>query len=171
MENIQMLVRKLSMSILDKRAVSNVISGTVMTGAVIALSLAVFSWSESKALDYKGEFGDAVDIETARLGEKLVFEYISYGNPSYDISVYVINCGIKDNVGIKTVYVSNDTWLETYSTPTLYFLDGTPIPDQDLDVGDEGYVIVFFSSDLSSGYYDVRIVTERGATFGSNFMV
>ena len=166
-----MLVRKLSMSILDKRAVSNVISGTVMTGAVIALSLAVFSWSESKATDYRGEFGDTVDIETARLGEKLVYEYVSYGNPSYDISVYLMNCGTEDNVEIKTVYVSNDTWLETYSTPTLYFLDGTPIPDQDLDVGDEGYLIVFFSSDLSDGYYDVRIVTERGATFGSNFMV
>ena len=45
-------------------------------------------------------------------------------------------------VEIKTAYVSNSTWLETFSTPTLYFLDGTLIPDQDLDVGEEGYFVL-----------------------------
>jgi len=166
-----MLVRKISRIIFDKRAVSNAISATMLTGAVIALSLAVFGWSQTRALDYNREFGETVDAETAKLKEKLVFEYVSYGNPSYDTSVYLFNCGTVDDIEIKSAYVSNSTWLETFSTPTLYFLDGTSIPDQDLDVGEEGYFILLFSSDLSSGYYDVNIVTARGATFGSNFMV
>jgi hypothetical protein len=160
---------KIFRRIFDKRAVSNAISATILTGAVIALSLAVFGWSESRSSDYSKEFSDTVDAETERLKEKLVFEYVSYGNPSEDITIYLLNCGTIDNVEIKSVYVSNSTWLHTFSTPTLHFLDGTTIPDQDLDVGEEGY---FFLSplSLSSGYYNVKVVTERGATFGSNFM-
>jgi len=59
------------------------------------------------------EFSETVDAETARLKEKLVFEYVSYGNPSYDIAVYLLNCGTIDDVEIKRVYIANDTWLQT----------------------------------------------------------
>ncbi len=155
--------------IFDKRAVSNTISVTILTGAVIALSLAVFSWSQSRSSEYSREFSETVDAETSRLKEKLVFEYVSYGNPSDDITAYLLNCGTIDDVKIKSIYVSNGTWLQTFSAPTLNFLDGTPIPDQDLDVGEEGYVVLG-SLSLSSGYYNVKVVTERGITFGSNFM-
>ena len=160
---------RISRMILDKRAISNTVSATILTGAVIALSLAVLGWSEGRSSDYNKEFGETVDAETARLKEKLVFEYVSYGNPS-DVAVYLFNCGTIDNVEMKSVYVSNSTWLQTFSTPTLYSLDGTPIPDQDLDVGEEGYFVLSLSSSLSSGYYSIKVVTVRGATFGANFM-
>ena len=156
--------------IFDKRAVSNAISATILTGAVIALSLGVFGWSQSRSSDYSKEYGETVDAETDRLKEKLVFEYVSYGNPSDDITVYLLNCGTIGDVEIKSIYVSNSTWFRIFSAQTLHFLDGTPIPDQDLDVGEEGYFVLLFSSSLSSGYYNVKVVTQRGATFGSNFM-
>ena len=158
-------------AIFDKRAVSNAISATILTGAVIALSLAVFSWSQSRSSDYNREFGDTVDAETARLKEKLVFEYVSYGNPMYDITVYLFNCGTIDDVEIKSVYVTNDTWLQTFSAPILQFLDNTEIPDQDLDVNEEGYFVLSLSSSLSSGYYNIRVVTARGSTFSAKLVV
>jgi len=52
----------------------------------------------------------------------------------------------------------------------LYSLEGSPIPDQDLDVGEEGHLVLELSSSLSSGYYSVKIVTERGTKFVSSFV-
>ena len=166
-----MLVKSIFKMIYNKRAVSNTISATILTGAVIALSLAVFGWSESRSSDYSREFGETVDVETARLKEKLVFEYIFYGNPSENITVYLFNGGTISDVEIKSAYVIKGDWFLAFSTPTLYFLNGTVIPDQDLDVWEEGYIVLELSSSLWSGYYSVKVVTVRGATFGSNFVV
>ena len=162
---------RISRILFNKRAVSNAVSTTILAGAVIALSLAVFAWSESRSEDYSQEFSETVDAETARLKEKLVFEYVSYGNPSYDISVYLLNCGTIDDVEIKRVYIANDTWLQSFPSPILYFLDHTEMSDQDLDVGEEAYVVVTLSSTLSSGYYNIQVVTIRGETFGAKFLV
>ncbi len=161
--------RRIWRRIFDKRAVSNAISVTILTGAVIALSLAVYSWSESRSRIYSKEYDETIDAETARLKEKLVFEYVSYDNSSDDLTAYLLNCGTIDDVEIKSVYVSSDTSLLTFSNATLYYLDGTPIPD--LDVGEEGYFVLSLSTSLSSGYYNVRVTTVRGATFAAKFMV
>lgn len=133
------------------------VSAAIFTGAVIMLSLAVFGWS--------------FDTETAKIKEKVVFEYISYGNPSNNITVYLFSYGTIDNVEIKNVCVSSDGWFKAFSNPPLYFLNGTHIPDQDLDVGEDGYFILPLSTGLASGYYNVKVVTARGSTFDSNFVV
>ncbi len=166
-----MLVRRISKVILNKQAVSNTVSATILTGAVIALSLTVFSWSESRSADYSSQFSETVEAETARLKEKLVFEYLFYCNPSHNITVYLFNCGTVDDVEIKSVYVIKSDWYITFSTPTLYYLDGTPIPNQVLDVGEEGYLVLELSSSLSSGYYNIKVVSVRGSSFDSKFVV
>jgi len=167
-----MLVRRILRIIFDKRAVSNVISATILTGVVIALSLSMFAWAQGRTSVYNSEYKETVDVETAKLKEKLVFEHVFYGNSPCNISVYLLNCGTIDDVEIKSVYIiKGSSWLETFSIPTLYFLNGTQIPDQDLDVGEEGYFVLSLSSTLSSGYYNIKIVTVRGASFDSNFVV
>ena len=170
-ENLQMLVKKVSRVVFDKRAVSNTVSATILTGVVIALSLAVFSWAQSTSSDYNTEFGETVDAETARLKEKLVFEYIFYDDP--DLTVFLLNCGTIDGVKIKTVYIydSSNTLIETFSNPTLYsFLSLDEIPGQALDRGDEGRLLLS-PLDLSPGFFNIRVVTVRGATFDSGFVV
>ena len=169
--SIRMLVKRIFRIFLDRKAVNNVISTVILTGAVIALSLAVFGWSESRSLDYSEEFAETVDAETARLKEKLVSEYVFYGDPSFDVSLYVLNCGTIDDVQIKSVHVVKSVVLESFLTPTLYLLNGVQIPDQDLDVGEEAYFVLSLTSALSSGYYSMRIVTVRGAIFYEDFVV
>lgn len=166
-----MLARRIPRIIFDKRAVSNVISATILTGVVIALSLSMFTWAQGRTSVYNNEYRETVDAETAKLKEKLTFEYVFYGNPS-NITVYLLNCGTIDDVEIKNVYVSNSTWLSNPSFSTLKFLNGIEIPDQDLDVGEEGYfVLSLLSTNLKRGaYYCVKVVTVRGATFDSNFV-
>jgi len=167
-----MLARRIPRIIFDKRAVSNVISATILTGVVIALSLSMFAWAQGRTSVYNNEYRETVDAETAKLKEKLIFEYVFYGNPSDDITVYLLNCGTIDDVEIKNVYVSNSTWLSNPSFSTLKFLNGTEIPDQDLDVGEEGYfVLSSLSTNLKTGaYYCVKVVTVRGATFDRSFV-
>ena len=154
----------------DKRAVSNVISAVILTGAVIALSLAVFGWSESKAIDYGNEYSETVDAETAKLQEKLAFEYVYYACTG-DLSIYLLNYGTIDGIEIKTVYVfdsSGALGCEPFVGPTLYLFQSEE-EITELDKGDEGRLVLACS--LSNGYYNVRIVTERGATFDTNFVV
>jgi len=165
-----MLTRRILRIIFDKRAVSNVISATILTGVVIALSLSMFAWAQGRTSVYNSEYRETVDAETAKLKEKLEFEYVFYGNPSDDITVYLLNCGTIDDVEIQNVYVSNSTWLQNFPTPSLKLLNDTPI--QDLDVGEEGYFVLSpLSTNLKRGaYYCVKVVTVRGVTFDSNFV-
>lgn len=165
------VMRRISRVIFDKRAVSQVVSATILTGAVVALSLAVFSWSQSRSSDYNEELGETYDTEMARLKEKLFFEYVFYCNPSEDITIYLLNCGRIDDVEIENVFFTNGSWGQASSNPILYFLNGSDIPDQDLDVAEEGYLVLELSTTLSSGYCSVKVVTARRMTFASNFVV
>ena len=172
MESLKMLIRKISKIIFDKRAVNNAVSATILTGVVISLSLAVFGWAQTRSSDYNSEFSETVDSETARLKEKLAFEYVFYDDSSENLTVFLLNCGTIDGIKIKTVYVydSGNDLVEVFSDPPLYSFQGwEEISGQALDMGDEGRLVILL--ELEGGFYNIRVVTERGATFDSGFVV
>jgi len=164
-----MLVRRILRIIFDKRAVSNVISATILTGVVVALSLSMFAWAQGRSSVYNNEYRETVDAETAKLKEKLAFEYVYYAD---DLSIYLLNCGTIDDIQIKTVYIynSNNTLLEIFSNPQLYLFQSL-VEISDLDRGEEGRLFLALSTSLEPGaYYCVKIITVRGATFDTNFV-
>jgi hypothetical protein len=164
-----MLVRRIFRIIFDKRAVSNVISATILTGVVIALSLSMFAWAQGRSSVYNNEYRETVDAETAKLKEKLAFEYVYYED---DLSIYLLNCGTIDDIQIKTVYIydSGNTLLEIFSNPQLYLFQSL-VEISDLDRGEEGRLVLELSTILEQGaYYCVKIITVRGATFDTNFV-
>jgi len=164
------LVRRTLRKCFDRRAVSQVISAVILTGAAIALSMAVLAWATSRSFDYTKDYGEVTDSEIARLKERLTVECVFYDRSSGNISIYLLNCGGIDNVKIQSVHLKSNTW-QTFSSLSLKFLNGTTIPDQDLDRGEEGYVVLFLSNTLETGvYYCIRIVTERGSLFDSGFV-
>jgi hypothetical protein len=123
-------------------------------------------------MDYNNEYSETVDAETAKLREKLAFEYVYYtsGEDSF-LSIYLLNYGTIDDIEIKTVYISNSTGAlccEPFVGPTLYLFQSME-EISELDRGDEGRLVL--SASLLGGYYNVRVVTERGATFDTNFVV
>lgn len=169
-EDTYMLIKRIRKIVFDRRGVNNTISATIMAGAVVALGLAVFAWAQGRTSTYNSEFGETVDAETARLKEKLVFEYIFYDDD--DLTVYLLNCGTIDGIKIKTVYIYDDSnnLKGIFSDPTLYqfeTLEG--IPGQVLDRGDEGRLVLDPSESLG-GFCNIKIVTERGATFDQGFV-
>ncbi|TET19554.1 hypothetical protein E3J74_06675 [Candidatus Bathyarchaeota archaeon] len=169
-----MLARRIPRIIFDKRAVSNVISTTILTGVVIALSLSMFTWAQGRTSVYNNEYRETVDAETAKLKEKLAFEYVYYHNSTQkNVTIYLLNCGTIDGVQIKTVYIydsSGALCFEPFSEPPLYsFQSWDEISD--LDRGEEGRLVLTLpDSGLSSGYYNVKVVTVRGATFDQGFV-
>jgi len=168
-----MLARRIPRIIFDKRAVSNVISATILTGVVIALSLSMFTWAQGRTSVYNREYKETVDAETAKLKENLAFEHVYYeGNPSKNLSIYLLNCGTIDDIQIKTVYIydSGNTLLETFSNPQLYLFQSL-VEISDLDRGEEGRLVLTPSTSLGQGaYYCLKIITGRGVSFDSNFV-
>ena len=164
-------MRKTLRKCFDKRAVSPVISTIILTGVVIALSFVVLAWTQTRAEEYRKNYGQTADVEIARLKERLIVEYASYDRSSRSIQIYLLNCGAVDDVKLQTVHVRNATWHKVFAV-SLKFFNGTSIPDQDLDIGEEGYFALSLSTDtLTTGaYYFVRIVTERGSLFDSGFV-
>ena len=167
-----MQIKKISKLIFDKRAVNNAVSATILTGVVIALSLTVFAWAQTRASDYNSDFSDTVDSETARLKEKLAFEYVFYDASTENLMVFLLNCGTIDGVKVRTVliYDRNNVLIKTFSEPTLYpFQSLDEIPDQALDMGEEGRLVL--QLELTSGFYNIRVITQRGSTFDTQFVV
>ncbi|UCC33071.1 MAG: hypothetical protein JSW53_04600 [Candidatus Bathyarchaeota archaeon] len=172
MKSLQALMKRLPRILLNKRAVNNAVSATILTGVVIALSLAVFGWAQARSSDYNSEYGETVDSEMARLKEKLAFEYIFYDDYSCNLTVFLLNCGTIDGIEIKTVYINDgdNDLIKVFSEPTLYSFQGwDEIPDQVLDMGDEGRLVL--RMEMEDGFYSIKVVTERGATFDSGFVV
>lgn len=156
----------------DKKAVSDVLSATMLAGVVVTLGLVVYAWSQNVTSNFNSQLSETAITEADRLKEKLVFEYIFHNEgASESVVVYLLNCGTIDNVGILNVYVSNSSWLQNFPSPSLSFLNGTTMSDQDLDRGEEGYITLPVSTHLrDNAYYSVRIVTPRGVTFDSSFV-
>lgn len=163
------MVRKKFKIIFDKRAVSPAISSVILTAAVIVMSFIVLAWAQSRASDYSENYGEATDVEIAKLKERLTVEYVAYDSSSRNISIYLLNCGAIDDVKIQSVHIKNSTWHQTFQNLTLKFLNDASIPA--LDMGEEGYLTLSTTDALTTGtYYFVRIVTERGALFDSAFI-
>jgi len=157
------MVRRTFRKCFDRRALTPVISSIIMASVVIALSFAVLAWSQIRTSDYTENYGETTAAEIARLKERLTVEYIFYDVSSGNLSVYLLNCGTIDNVTIQNVHVNNASWHKDFPSPSL-------IPDQALDRGEEGYLILSCGT-LTAGNYYVRILTERGSIIDSGFDV
>jgi hypothetical protein len=151
-----------------KRGISSILATTIVMAAVVSTGLALLAWTQYRTSLYEQELGKATDNDIDRLHERLVFEYIFYNGSN--LNVYLMNCGTIDNVTVQMVDIygsGNGTLVKAFSSPTLYNFDGSPIADQDLDKGEEGYLTPSLS--LPPGGYSVRIQTGRGSIFEETF--
>ena len=164
-------MRKMWKLLLRKRGVTPVISSVILTGAVVAVSFVVLSWTQYRSSAYNEQYGDAMDADIAQLKERLTFEYTFYNGTQDNLLVYLMNSGTIDNVTIQTVYVKNSTWFKTFSESDfdLKFFNETSTPS--LDVGEEGYFVLSSLDDLvADTSYSVRVITKRGSTFDQAFI-
>jgi len=162
-----MLTRKIRRLFFNRRAVSPVISNTILAGAVIALGFTVLSWTYSRSLVFNLEYADVVEANLDKIKEKLVFEYLFYNTSKNELTVYLINCGKSNNVRVANAYLSNNSWFQPFYDVDLMFLNGTLT--QSLDIRDEGYFKLSVNL-VANTSYSIHIVTERGRLFDTTFI-
>lgn len=172
MESLYNSLRKSRRKYSSKRAVSNVIAVTLMTAMVLVLGIATLSWAQGVSLNFVQNYGAAVEADMAKIRERLTIEYIYYDSTPRNVTIYLLNCGIIDDVTIQSITVrAGDGTTKGYSTnPTLRLLDGTVVGN--LDQRQEGYVKTLISPNplVAGQYYYLTIVTVRGAIFNGSFV-
>ena len=154
----------------NKRGLSVVISSVIMMAAVITIGFAVLAWTYSTSSSYTTQYGTTVSSDVDKLRERVAFEYIFYNNTASpkNLAVYMMNFGQVGKVNVTTVYVSNSSWLATFSSPQLKFLNTTSTSY--LNSGQEGYFVLSPITLHTGNSYTVKIVTWRGSIFESTFV-
>src|SRR3990170_6115342 len=152
---------KIQLLLRNKHGVSPVISNIILVAAVITVGFAVLAWTYSTSSSYTTQYGTSVSSDVDKLRERVAFEYIRYDNTSKDLTVYMMNFGQVNNVNVTTVYISNSSWLATFSSPQLKFLNTTQTPY--LNIGQEGYFVLSSITLQTGTSYTVKIVTWRGS--------
>jgi len=151
----------------------------IITAGVVAAGISVLYWAYSWGTVANQEYSETISSSQNATQERIAFEYSAYSASSSQLTVYVINCGVVDDVGIARVYIwdSSSQLIGTF-TPDGYGLmaildNGVPMPIEDnvLGVGDEGYFTVTLGPVLDPGSYAFRVVTERGRNFDGSFVV
>lgn len=152
----------------DCRGISTLITNIILISVIITAGFMLMFWTMNYTGEFNKQFSEIMNADIARLKERLVFELVNYNPSESTLDVYLLNCGTIDNVTVHTVYIYNSTYSVYSGSVDLRYLDGTLTAD--LDIGDEGYITLDGLS-LSSGSYNVRIITGRGSTFERNFYV
>jgi flagellin-like protein len=156
--------------LMDRRGISPVISNIILVAAVIAVGFAVLAWTYSTSSSYTTQYGTTVNSDVDKLRERVAFEYIFYNNTATpkNLAVYIMNFGQVGKVNATTVYISNSSWLATFSSPPLKFLNTTQTSY--LNVGQEGYFVLSSITLQTGTSYNIKIVTWRGSIFASTFV-
>lgn len=154
----------------DKRAISVALTTMIITAGVIAAGIAVLYWAYSWGNIANQEYSQTISNNQNATSERLAFEYISYSDTNSQLTVYVINCGKVNNLEIARIYIWDNSQqiIGTYESPTLLNIDDDSIITNGLNINGEGKAIIPNIPDLS-GYYTLRVVTERGRTFDGSF--
>jgi hypothetical protein len=154
------------------RAVSAVISNLILIGAVIVVGFGMIVWAQTQSSNYNQQYSSIINSDINQLQERIALEACYYNSTLTNLRAYLMNSGTV-NVTIQTVYVgSQSSNLIPYSF-TLYNFQGQTVPGKTLNATTgmrEGYVQISPIT-LSSGSYQIRIITQRGSAFVFTFAV
>jgi hypothetical protein len=156
----------------DRRAISVALTTMIITGGVLAAGITVLYWTYSMGDVANREYSTAIGNSQNATKESISFEYIHYQLSSKQLNVYMINCGKVNDTKIVGVYIYDaaGNLAASYHSqnqqglPLITFFSGTVTS---LNIGVEGWFNA--NPNLAPGYYNIRIVTERGRNFDGSF--
>jgi hypothetical protein len=88
------------------------------------------------------------------MGERVIIEDLWFNNSTSSVDVYLRNVG-KVSVQVSAVYINHTS--QSFNSPF------------NLEIGAHNWLNVSYSSWVSSGIYDVDIVTSRGTHIGGYY--
>ena len=79
-------VRKL---IMNRRAISAVLSNMILIAAVVMVGFTALIWSQNQASDYQKQYGAAINADMIQLKERISLEYATYNGGT--LKIYLMN--------------------------------------------------------------------------------
>jgi hypothetical protein len=159
----------------NKKAASVALTTIILTAGVLAMSIAVLYWAFSWGNLANRQYSKNVVASSNAVEERLGFEYVSYSSTSNVLTVNVLNWGAAKGLNISRVYLwdSQHNPIGTSYAPSALRNVTTSglIQSNTLNIQDEGYFTIKPSGTLSSGFYNIRIVTARGRNFEGTFAI
>jgi len=166
---------------LDNHALSPIFATVLLAAIIILVGSATYYFSSNLTTNATNQYVNTISTSQQALSERLGFENVIYTSSPPTLSIYVINYGIANNIQINSVliYDSNNNLVGTpYSavgpSPQISKLypiattspSPTPISNNALNVGQEGYFTVTLGAPLVHGaIYTIQVYTKNGSSF------
>jgi len=154
------------------------IFATVMLAVIIIFAGSIaFYFSTNLTTTASNQYADALSDTKQAISERVGFQNVAYTASPATLRVYVINCGSVDNLKVNSVFLYDSAHRlvgQPYSGAQisgLYQIDTrTPLVEDRLNVGEEGYFTITLSGPLTQGsMYVLHLITKSGSSFDFEF--
>jgi FlaG/FlaF family flagellin (archaellin) len=171
----------------DKRALSPIFATVLLASIIIIFGSVAYYYTSNLTTDATNNYVKTLSDSQQAMSERIGFENVFYDGSTNPVTlkIYIINCGIANNVQIGSVFLYNTASHNLVGQPIqgstrssvgsfvfpLFTIDGgASIQSNSLNKGDEGYFTVPLSGALQSGTsYTIHLVTQSGSAFDYEF--
>ena len=163
---------------LNNRALSPIFATILLAVIVIVIGSIAFYFSNNITKSASDQYSGTLSDSQRAISERLSFENVNYSLSTLD--VYLINCGAASSVQVNSVFIYDGNhnivgtpYSDSSQLSPLYQIGGaplTPIPGNQLYVGQEGYFRINLSGTLANGtIYDIHLITKGGSSYDYQF--
>ncbi len=174
---------------IDRRGLSPIFATVILVAIVVVFGSFAYYFSSNLTNNATNNIVSSSATSQQSIGERLAFENVIYqqSTPSSPatLKVYVLNCGISNNLQIDSLFLYNSSssthTLLAYYSHTAFSSPGlvdlkTGKTISSLNVGEEGnFTVILTSTPLGSvpplkgSICDVHITTKSGSAFDYEF--
>jgi len=155
----------------NKRALSPIFATMILAAIVIIFGSVAYYFANNLTTTTTNNYVSTLSNSQQAVAERIGFENVQY--TSGTLNIYIINCGIANNVRISSVFIY-DINNNIVGTPfsgsqisPLQSIGGPQISGGSLNIGKEGYFNITVS--LSPVPYTLHLITKSGSSFVYEF--
>jgi hypothetical protein len=177
-------MRKFGVRSLDKRALSPIFATVLLASIIIVFGSIAYYYSSNITRTATNDYVNTLSGSQQAITERIAFENVAYDQSSKTLTIYIINCGLANNLQIDAVFIydsSHNIVGQPYSGSFILqpiVNNGpstTPITSNSLNIGKEAsfslnQVAKSNHQSLDSGsIYILHLITKSGSTFDYEF--
>jgi hypothetical protein len=178
------MMRKLCIWLHNSRALSPIFATVLLATIIIVFGSVAYYYSSNITRTVTDDYVSTLSGNQQAIAERIGFENVVYDQNSKTLKVYIINCGIANNLQIDSVFIydsSHNIVGRPYSDSFILqpiVSDGpspTPITGNSLNIDKEAsfsltQVAKSNNQPLDSGsIYIIHLITKNGSTFDYEF--
>jgi len=168
----------------NKRALSPIFATVLLAAIILVFGSVAYYYSSNVTRTATNDYVNTLSGSQQAIAERIGFENVVYNQTSKTLTVYIINCGIANNLQINSVFIydsSHNIVGQPYSGSIILRPivnsgpSPTPITSNSLSIGKEAsfsitQVTKSNNQPLDSGsIYTIHLITKNGSTFDYEF--